>query len=160
MLHPMTALREILLSPGHASRLTTELTALVRDHIDRRSGIRGTAYRTGLAMVERARPGIVDRAARKLLPPVVEALEPFYTAYQASEAASSRLFSSQLQQQSAEVVDAIMVLADQQAAAASDTVRKVYERFRGGAQEELRAMLPPLGLLIDQHLQDPRRVAE
>lgn len=145
----MTALRAILLSPDQINGLSTELTTLVRAHMARRSGLKGTAYRAGLAMLERARPGIVERAARKLLPRVIEALEPFHARH---PAAGSEPFSARLQQEAEPVVAALMRLADQQAAGASDPVRQVYARFRGGAQEEVRALLPALGELLDRRL--------
>lgn len=145
----MPALREILLSPDQLNGLITELTSLVREHVARRGGLKGTAYRAGLAMLERAKPGIVERAARKLLPSVIEALEPFHPGHQTT---SVQPFSARLQQESEQVIAALMALADRQATGASEPVRQVYARFRGGAQDELRALLPAFGQLLDRRL--------
>jgi hypothetical protein len=73
-----TNLVEILLAAVPRERLDAEFVSLIRDFIQQRDGLRGVAYRTGFAMLEKARPGIVERAVQKLLPQFIEALQPHY----------------------------------------------------------------------------------
>ena len=144
----MNTLSAILLSPDQLDGLSRDLTALIRRHVAERSGLKGTAYRAGLAMVERARPGIVDRAARKLLPKVLACLEPYY----AQSRNSGLGLASQLLQARDAVVADLMRLADEQVNTASEGVRQVYARFRGGAREEIERLLPPLAAQLDARL--------
>jgi hypothetical protein len=145
----MNTLSAILLSPDQLNGLTHDLIALLRRHVAQRGGLKGTAYRTGLAMLERARPGIVDRAAQKLLPKVLARLEPYYARYRSGGGAG---FAQQLMAEAEAVTTDLMRLADEQAAAASDGVQKIYARFRSGAQDEVSSLLPALASLLDARL--------
>lgn len=142
-------LSEILLSDDHRERVNAEFVQLIEQFVADRSGLKGMAYRAGMAMMQKARPGILQRGVDKLLPQYLQALEPLHQEFLKAGGGD---FATFLQRHTERAADALIAVADQRMAQASDTARKYYGRFRGGADEEIHSMLPGLGRLIQKYL--------
>jgi hypothetical protein len=143
------SLVEILLAAAPRERLDAEFVDMIRDFIRHRGGLKGMAYRTGFAMLEKARPGIVERAVQKLMPQFIEALQPLYEDFLKSRGGS---FAAFLETRADKAAWALIAVADGRMEGASENARKYYDRFRSGAEHEVEQMMPALGALIDRHL--------
>ncbi len=74
----MPALADIVLTMQGKDALVSDCVQLVENRVARRGGLRGITLKTGLAVIKAARPDIVQRAVRRLLPEFVASLEPLY----------------------------------------------------------------------------------
>lgn len=145
----MAGLNEILMADGRKEAVLRDCVEMVEQFVSERGGLKGMAYRTGLGMLKKAKPGTLDRAAQRLFPEFLTALEPFYREHQRQPAGSFEAYLSG----NAEIASrALLNVADQRVAQASDVVQKTYARFRGGAEDEVRMLLPMLGQLVSRHL--------
>lgn len=145
----MSSLPEILLTPDQRHSATIDVVALLERYVADRAGLRGMTYRTGLAMLQKARPGMVDRAAAKLLPAFLDALDPLYQQFRQR---GSGTFSSFVGQHRETAVDALLSVADERVRQASDFAQKTYARFRGSAEDEAAQLLPQFLKLIEARL--------
>lgn len=145
----MSSLTAILLTPPRRAALTEDVVALVEGYVRDRGGLKGMTYRTGLAMLKTAKPGILERAAHKLLPAVLEVLEPLH---QRAQEQATPSFAAFVQQHAAEAAQGLLRLADTRVREASPLVQKTYARFRTDAETEARALLPGFAALIERHL--------
>ncbi len=145
----MKSLVESLLSPAGRAAVEADTVSMVEQFIARRGGLKGIAYKTGYAMLKKARPGIVERATARMLPEFLNALEPLYREFQA---APTQDFGAFLQQHGGRAVRSLLGVADGRAAQASDTVRRTYDKFRDGAEDEVARLLPLFGAVITRHL--------
>ena len=145
----MQSLSEILLGGPNPQAVREDCVELIENFIAGRSGLKGMAYRTGMAMLTRARPGILQRATAKLMPQFIEALDPLFQEYQNQPAGS---FSAYLDKNSVRAADALVSVADRMAQQGSEMARKTYGKFRGGAEDEMQTLVTGLGRVISKHL--------
>jgi hypothetical protein len=145
----MKSLVESLLSPADRAALQADTVAMVEQFIAKRGGLKGMAYKTGYAMLKKARPGIVERATERMLPDFLAALEPLYREFQTAPTAD---FAAFLQQHTGRAVRSLLGVADARAAKASDNVRRTYDKFRDGAEDEVTRLLPLFGAVLNRHL--------
>lgn len=149
----MKTLAEMLLAPQRHDAVVDDAVRLIETHVSSRGGLRGISLKTGLAMLKTAKPGILPRAAQRLLPEFLDALEPFHVEFrQAGSKSGERDFGAFLQKRSARVATALLAVADRRAQQASHTVQSNYERFRGTAESEVSALIPALGRMIGAYL--------
>lgn len=146
----MPKLADILLTDTRRPALASDCVSLIENHVAGRQGLRGMGLRTGLSMLQAAKPGILPRAVNRLLPDFVAALEPLYTQFKESGAADFSLF---LDQRQALTTGLLLGVADRKAAEShNETVKATYKRLRGGAEKEVAAVVPALGALLGKHL--------
>ena len=82
----------------------------------------------------------------KLLPRMVEELEPFWTDFNASGGAD---FGDYLAKRGDEVADAMLRVTDDRAAASDrPVIVKAYRSVRSGAAKHVKAALPQVGDLV------------
>lgn len=143
------SLSEILLAADRRERVNAGFVTLIEDFVADRGGLKGMAYRAGMAMIQKARPGILQRGVDKLLPLYLQALDPLYQEF--AKAGGSD-FAAYLQKHSKRAAEALIAVADQRITRASDSAQKYYGKFRGGADEEVRNLLPGLSKLIQKNL--------
>ncbi|MEQ1440324.1 hypothetical protein AAG565_13275 [Fontimonas sp. SYSU GA230001] len=146
----MKTLAEMLLAPHRHDAVVDDAVRLIETHVGSRSGLRGISLKTGLAMLKTAKPGILNRAVRRLLPEFLDALEPFHAEFRRG---TQRDFSRFLQERDARVTAALLTVADTRVRQASPAVRSNYARLRGTAEAEVGAVVPALGRLIDAYLE-------
>ncbi|PTU32190.1 DUF6918 family protein [Stenotrophobium rhamnosiphilum] len=146
----MKGLADILLASQHKKALVADCVELIESHIASRSGLKGMALKTGLSMLKRAKPGILERATAKLLPEFISALDPLYQEFQRSRQSD---FDAFMQKNAQGATDALLKVADQRAGQSdSATVKSTYTRMRGDAQREVLAAMPALSRLLNSYL--------
>ena len=144
------SLADILLAPQRRQVVIRDCVRLIEAHVDSRSGIKGLALKTGMAMLNKAKPGLIERATAILLPEFATALEPLHQAYAAS---GSTDFTAYLQAHAAQAAEALLQVADARVVESDSTVVKsTYARLRSSAETEVRSVMPALSQLIGTHL--------
>lgn len=145
----MQSLLEVLLAPAQRDIVVNQVVDLIENHVASRSGLRGMSLKTGLAMLKKAKPGILPRATQKLLPEFVEALDPLYQTYRQDQGTD---FAAFLIAQKSAAIRTLLQTTDARVAQASPTTQSVYQRLRGGAEAELTAAFPALAELLARHV--------
>lgn len=134
-----------LLDPAVFPQLLEDSKALVADEIQKKN----MALRTGFNMVKKAKPNLIDRGMRELLPEFVDALEPFYAS---AEADPNTQFRDHLLARKTEVADALLAVSDRRVADVDNRVVKSgYQRLRGRAQREVIAAMPGIAAVMSKH---------
>lgn len=150
------SLTAALLANDHKEILADDSLRLLESRVRKSPGLKGMALRTGLGILQSARPDILPRAVRRLLPVFITALEPFYAEYRSVAANTSQLagdFSAFLLQRRDQVMTAIVDAADELTAGSQNAgVRSFYSKTRGTIGKEIAAALPTLTQRIDAEL--------
>src|SRR5256885_14979868 len=80
---PVT-LQEILLGPATQPRVIADCYALIQQEVSDKSGISGTAIKIAYKTVNTFMPGHIRHMVGKLLPDMVDQLEPFWADFNSS----------------------------------------------------------------------------
>jgi hypothetical protein len=148
----MASLAEALLHGEDKDLVVTDCVQLLEDYIAGRGGLKGIGMKAGVGMLKAAKPDILQRAAARFLPEFLAALDPFYREFGSSRSAGQG-FDHFLAARSEAAAAALLGVADARIAASTNTLAKgTYQRFRGGAEKEVAAILPRLGSLIARYL--------
>lgn len=146
----MKGLADILLASQHKKAVIADCVQLIEAHVASRSGLKGMALKTGLAMLKRAKPGILERATGYLLPEFIVALDPLYQECRQSPTPDFEAF---LQAHARQATQALLDVADRRVEdSESQTVKSTYARMRGGAEAEVLAVIPGLSRLLGAYL--------
>lgn len=146
----MNSLADILLAPQQREALVADIARLLEEHVQQRGGLKGLGMKTGLSLLKAARPDILERASGRLLPDMAKALEPLFAEFRRSGDGDFGAFLSRHAERASEL---LLGVADSRAAAAQNpTLKSVYQKFRGGAGDEVRSLLPRLGKLVSAYL--------
>lgn len=146
----MKGLADILLASQQKKAVVADCVQLIESHVASRSGLKGMALKTGLSMLKRAKPGILERATAYLLPEFIAALEPLY---QDSQNDRKTSFEAYLQAHAQRATQALLDVADRRVEESdSATVKSTYARMRGGAEAEVLAVIPGLSRLLSTYL--------
>ena len=145
----MPTLKSQVLTPDYADKFITECADLIESHVHNRSGFKGIAYRTALGAAKKVKPDILKRSAGNLMPDMLEALEPLYQQFKQSADSDFSAFITKHREQAAE---AVLSVTDNKAAHAENkTLRAGYKKLRGGAHDEIIALVPDLASLAAQY---------
>ncbi len=145
----MKALADILLASQQKKAVIADCVQLIETHVASRSGLKGMALKTGLSMLKKAKPGILERATGYLLPEFIAALDPLYQESQRNKAD----FDAFLQKNAQRAAQALLEVADRRVEESdSNTVKSTYARMRGGAEAEVLAVMPGLSRLLGSYL--------
>lgn len=146
----MRSLSDILLAPDKKDAAIADFAQLLESSVSSRGGIRGMAMKTGLAMLKKARPDIMQRGAHRMLPEFIAALDPLFERFQREGAGD---FASFLSRHTQEATQRIVGAADRSMGATQNpTARSVYEKFRNGAEKDVTSLLPEIGQLVNKYL--------
>jgi hypothetical protein len=148
----MAGLAEKLLSSEHKDSVVADCVQLLEAYVANRSGLKGIGMRAGLSIAKSRKPDIVVRSTYWLLPEFLEALNPLYVIFK-SKPRSSETFQTFLHAHSADATEALLQVADLRVNGTPNMlVKKTYLHFRSEAEDEVTAILPELGKLIERHL--------
>ena len=104
------------------------------------------AVRSVFKLVIKAKPGLVERALRTLLPEFAVALDPVYEEFQADSESSFPAFVSARRES---IADDLLQVTDRRIKAAnSKVIRNGYSKLRGRAQKEVMQALPRIAALV------------
>ena len=150
----MPALADIVLTAANKDALVADCVKLTENRIAGRGGVRRAAVKTGVAVLKKARPDILQRAVQVLLPDFVGALDPLYQDFSVRPDPDD--FGRFLERRSDAAVGALLGVTDARVARMqTKAVRSVYKRLRGGAEHEVGAALPEFGALLANYLPRP-----
>lgn len=126
----MTALREKLLPPQDA--LIQDLALALENQLSRVGGLKGISLRAAIGMMKAGRDDAIPDAMRRLLPGMLEALEPFHQAYLEAAPGGYSGFEAYAKTRQAEVSSALEGVIDARVANSSNAkLRSGYARLRG-----------------------------
>ena len=139
-------LQEILLAPGTKPHVVDDCYALIQREVADKSGISGTALKLAYKTATTFAPGHIRHMVAKLLPRMVEELQPFWEDF---NAAGGTDFGDYLAKCGDEVADALLTVTDDRAAASGrPVIVKAYRSVRSGAAKHIQAALPQVGELV------------
>jgi len=144
---PMAAtLQQILLAPDTQPKVIADCYLLIEQEVSDKSGVSGTAVKLAYKTVNTFMPGHVRYMVGKLLPDMVDKLEPYWADFNASGGSE---FGDYLAKRGEEVSEALLSVTDARAAASGrPTVIKAYGSVRGSAIKHIEAALPRVGDMV------------
>lgn len=146
----MAKLSELLLTDGKREALVRDITALVERHVERKGGLKGITLRTGMAAVRRKLPDAIPRTVTRLLPDLLQALEPLH---ERSGAKNGRDFAAFLKKDPRLMARTMMGIADARVERSTNAgLKSFYSRFRGTAESEAGELVAPLADALGRHL--------
>ena len=139
-------LQEILLGPDTRPKVIADCYALIQEEISDKSGVSGTAVKVAYKTVNTFMPGHIRTMVEKLLPDLVDQLEPFWADFSSSGGSG---FGDYLAKRSGEVAQALLSVTDAKAGSSGrPTIVKAYGSVRGSAAKHIEAALPRVGDLV------------
>ena len=139
-------LQEILLGPDTRPKVISDCYELIQQEISEKSGISGTAVKLAYKTVNTFMPGHVRTMVEKLLPEMVDQLEPFWADFSSSGGSE---FGDYLAKRGGEVAQALLSVTDARAAASDrPTIVKAYGSVRSSAAKHIEIALPRVGDLV------------
>ena len=124
-------LPEILLAPENKPQVLADCHTLLQQQVSELSGISGTAVKLAYKTVNAFMPGHVRNMVEKLLPQMVDQLEPYWEDFSTSGGSE---FGDYLAKRSEEVSEALLSVTDSAGRESNRAaVVKLYNAVRGGA---------------------------
>jgi hypothetical protein len=143
-------LSEALLDEHRRPAVVADLVAAIDAEVKDKKGISGAAVKAGYATVKKAKENIVSNATDRMLPDFATALEPFWVDFGATGAAGD--FGAYLVGRGDEAADALLSVTDDRVGGSSrKAVQKAYNGLRGRAKDNVKAALPRIGAVLQQH---------
>ena len=147
-----TALRDILLAPESQPRVAADCEALVDREVADLSGVTGAAVRLAYRTVRTFDAGHIRVMIESLLPDVADALQPWWTGFTTDPGAEAGDFAAYLARREDEVAEALIGITDERRKFSHrPTIVKAYNTVRPHAVKHVKAALPALGRLVQQH---------
>lgn len=144
----LPSLSDQLLGADRFEAVVSDCRAMVEAEV----ASRGRAVRTALGLAKRAKPGVIDKGVRILLPDFAHALEPFHADY-LTDGRGSGAFGDYLLSREDEAAAALLAVTDTRVAEVrSRSVRSGYERLRGRGEDEVKASLPAIAAVVSRHV--------
>ena len=142
-------LREILLTPDVKPAVGEDCCQLIRQELADKSGVTGTALKLAYKAVNTFMPGHVESMVRKLLPDMVDQLDPFWADFHRSGGAE---FGDYLAKRGGEVSEALLSVTDERAEKSERApLKKAYNTVRPSGVKNVEAALPRLGALVQKY---------
>jgi hypothetical protein len=147
-------LHQILLAPDTQPKVVADCFGLIEQQVSDMRGISGAAVKLAYKTVNTFMPGHVRNMVGKLLPDMVDQLEPFWADFNTSSGGSQ--FGDYLAKRGDEVAEALLSVTDARAAASGrPTIVKAYGTVRGSAVKHIETALPAVGELVLKYAAQP-----
>lgn len=145
-------LRDALLAPDAQPQVIADCEALVDREVAEMSGITGTAVRLAYRTVRTFDAGHIRVMIESLLPDVADALQPWWMTFTMEVGAEPADFGAYLASREDEVAEALLGITDERRDFSHRaTIVKAYNTVRPSAVKHVKAALPALGRLVQQH---------
>jgi hypothetical protein len=139
-------LQEILLSPDSEPKVISDCFTLIEQELADQSGVSAAAVKLAYKSVNTFFPGHVRTMVERLLPEMVEQLQPYWAECNASGTAK---FGDYLVERGGEVSEALLSVTDRHAELSDKPVIvKAYRGVRGAGARHIQAALPRVGDLV------------
>ena len=140
MTQPLSA---TLLNESNRPRVVETLLVVVDEEVKSKKGISGGVLKAAYAAAKKVQPGILPRALNSMLPDFAQAIDPFWSDFQAAGGGD---FGAYLGGRSEQASDALLSVTDARAERTRrEALKKAYGSVRGKAKEHVAAALPRLG---------------
>lgn len=147
-----TVLRDTLLAPDAQPRVAADCEALVDREVAEMSGVTGAAVRLAYRTVRTFDAGHIRVMIESLLPDVADALQPWWAAFTTDPGTEAGDFGGYLADREDEVAEALVGITDERRKFSHRaTIVKAYNTVRPSAVKHVKAALPALGRLVQQH---------
>lgn len=142
----MPTLQQILLAPETKPKVLADAYQLLDQEVSEKSGVSGTAVKLAYKTVNTFMPGHVRNMVGKLLPQMVDKLEPYWAEFSMSGGSA---FGDYLVKNGDKVSQALLEVTDAKAESSGrPTIVKAYRSVRSNASRHIEAALPRLGDVI------------
>jgi hypothetical protein len=142
-------LQDILLAPDVQPQVTADCLKLIEQEVSDKSGVSGTAVKIAYKTVKTFKPGYLQSMVERLLPDIVDNLQPYWADFNASGASE---FGDYLVKRSEEVSEALLSVTDKHAEFSQrPAILKAYRTVRGSAAKHVTAALPRVGALVQKY---------
>ncbi len=142
-------LQDILLAPDVQPKVTADCLTLIDQEVSGKSGVSGTTVKVAYKTVKTFKPGYLQSMMERLLPDIVDNLQPYWADFNASGAAE---FGDYLVKRSEEVSESLLAVTDKHAQSSErPAILKAYRAVRGGAAKHIAAALPQVGALVQKY---------
>ena len=146
----MPSLAQRLIQNHRREQLIDEVSDLVHFQVENQTGLRRLGLKAAIAVLNAIQSNAVRHVVSDLLPKFADALDPLFQEFHRS---SGRDFSDFLRQHPEETVNALISVTDERAESFGHAaVSKVDARLRPTAENEVRAALPALSIILANHL--------
>jgi hypothetical protein len=147
-----TLLRDTLLAPEAQPQVAADCEALVDRGVAETSGITGAAVKLAYRTVRTFDAGHIRVMIESLLPDVADALQPWWTAFSTDPGVEAGDFGAYLASREDEVAEALVAITDKRREfSRRPTIVKAYNTVRPSAVKHVKAALPALGRLVQEH---------
>lgn len=144
----MATLVEKITAPDVHPKVIEDCLQVIETEVSSKKGLSGAAVKAGYAVVKKLKPGMIKDAVTKLLPDFAEALQPMYE----RSGSKGDAFTKMLTDNSDEAADALLGVTDRKAQNAKNkTIKKTYDRLRGGAKAHVAAAVPNLARTLGRY---------
>jgi hypothetical protein len=144
----MPTLRDKITAPDVHDQVIEASVELIEQEVASKRGLSGAAVKAGYKVVKALKPGLIRDVIDKLLPDFATALQPMYERSGAEDGGGAK-FTAYLVAHQTEAADALLSVTDDKASGAKNkTIKKTYERLRGGAKAHVEAAIPNLATTL------------
>ncbi len=144
----MDSLKETLLASSHRASVIDDCVALIDSEVADKGGLSGVAVKGAYAVVKKVKPGFVREAVSRLIEDFIDRLEPFYRDWRKQGGDLEAFFVAR----AGAIADALLGVTDDKAARAQNvTIKKAYDKLRGGAQKHVEQAVPRIARLVARH---------
>jgi hypothetical protein len=144
-----TTLREILLTPENEPHVIDDCLKLIDSQVAEASGVSGAAVKVAYKTASAFMSGYMRKTVTTMLPDIVDALESYWTDFNASGGSE---FGDYLAKNGEQVAESLLGVSDAHAAKSErPTIIKAYQAVRGGAAKHIEAALPAVGKLVAKY---------
>jgi hypothetical protein len=146
----MKTLPDILLATHHKDALVQDCAQLFDSHISNISGLKGMAIKASWGMIKSAKANLPERAARRMLPDLAQALDPLFQKFKTSSDGDFGVF---LSKNADEAGSRLLTVTDGLIATSQvNGVKQAWNKFRSTAESEMTVLAPKLGKLLANYL--------
>lgn len=137
-----------LLDSANRPKVVEDIAKLIDDTVASQSGLTGMALKSAVAAGKKADADAISKGVNKFLPQIVDELNPFWNAFNASD---EQNFGQFLSAREDEVVKSMLDAGDSAVDSMPGPVKKVYSTLRGKAAKIVGPALPELGNIVERH---------
>lgn len=142
-------LKEILLDESKRPAVVADMRQVVDDEVASKSGMSGTAIKSGYGLVNKIKPDIIGEAVDSLLDDFTARLEPFYADYRENGGGS---LAEYFDGHSDEIADALLGVTDARAESSRrESIKKVYDKLRPQGKKNVQEALPRVAEVLTKH---------
>lgn len=146
----MATLADKVTKQPERAHVVEDCVSLIDSEVSKKSGLTGLAIKGAYKTVKALRPGFIAGVVDALLDEWIAELESFYTAFLAKGAGT---FEAHLTGQRSQVAEALLKVTDGRAARTKHTTaKKLYDRLRSSAKNQVEESVPPLAVVMEKYL--------